>query len=228
MPRNMAPATISSPQDLVEYHVSDASAVDTSAPAGYIERYIHSEMYKKYSTVNSVIHSHASDVVPYSISAVPMKPCLHMAGFLGTSTPVYDIAKHYQPDDIRDLLIRNAPLGESLASCFCDSQRTSPAEQNEPAHSVVLMRGHGYTVVASSIEQCVFRAIYTKENAIIQTASLGLRAAYQGNGDTAPAIQYLQDDETAGALAMTQSAWGRAWGLWVREVEVATLYVRDG
>lgn len=101
MPRNVAPANISSPRDLVEYHVSDASPVESNAPKGYIERYIHSEVYKKYPTVNSVIHSHASAVVPYSVSGmivilgvwekaaadprlgVALKPCLHMAGFLG-------------------------------------------------------------------------------------------------------------------------------------------------
>ena len=59
----------------MEYHASDASAVDTSAPAGYIERYIHSEMYKMYPTVGSVIHSHASDVIPYSISGTAAIAC---------------------------------------------------------------------------------------------------------------------------------------------------------
>ena len=105
MPRNMAPANISSPRDLLEYKISDASPVDPSAPGGYVERYIHSEIYKKFPDVNSVIHSHATAVIPYSISGmsfcrprspsvicgiaadyflgVPMKPCLHMAGFLG-------------------------------------------------------------------------------------------------------------------------------------------------
>jgi Class II Aldolase and Adducin N-terminal domain len=70
MPRNMAPANISSSQDLVEYQVSDASATDPNAPVGYIERYVHSEVYKKYPTVNSVIHSHDKAVVPYGISGV--------------------------------------------------------------------------------------------------------------------------------------------------------------
>lgn len=68
MPRNMPPANIAGPQDMVQYHVSDASPIDTNAPRGYIERYIHSELYKKYSKVNSVIHSHADAVVPYTIS----------------------------------------------------------------------------------------------------------------------------------------------------------------
>jgi ribulose-5-phosphate 4-epimerase/fuculose-1-phosphate aldolase len=37
-------------------------------PQAHIERYIHSEIYKQYPGVNSVIHSHASAVVPYTIS----------------------------------------------------------------------------------------------------------------------------------------------------------------
>ena len=70
MARNIAPAMISSQRDLVEYHVSDASAVDMTAPAGYVERYIHSEIYKKYATVNSAVHSHSESVIPYSISGM--------------------------------------------------------------------------------------------------------------------------------------------------------------
>lgn len=89
------------------------------------------------------------------------------------------------------------------------------------------MRGHGYTVVAHSIEECVFRAVYTKENAAIQTTSLGLTAAYLGTGEAVPDPEYLHDDEIAGTTAMTQSASGRAWGLWVREVEAARLYVNE-
>ena len=147
-----------------------------------------------------------------------------MAGFLGTSTPVYDISKHYQANDTRDLLIRNIGLGQSLASCF-----TSTHGSNDKAgHAVVLMRGHGYTIVATSIEECIFRAIYTRENAIIQTTSLGLSMAYHdsSNGKSAT-IEYLHDDEIAGTTAISETAWARAWGLWVREVEASQLYVSE-
>lgn len=70
MPRNLAPALLASEADLVEYHVADAEPVDPSAPNGYVERYIHSEIYKRYPGVNSVIHSHASEVIPYTISGM--------------------------------------------------------------------------------------------------------------------------------------------------------------
>ena len=101
MPRNIAPSTVSSESDLVEYYVSDASPVETTSPAGYAERHIHSGIYKKYRSVQSVIHSHCSAVTPYTVScnrssfkaldgcltdhllAVPLRPCFHMAGFLG-------------------------------------------------------------------------------------------------------------------------------------------------
>lgn len=85
MPANIPPALVSSRDDLVQYYVDNASAVDTNAREGYIERYIHSEIYKHYPAVISVVHSHAEGVLPYCISGVPLRPTLHTVGFLGTS-----------------------------------------------------------------------------------------------------------------------------------------------
>jgi len=68
MPRQIAPALVCSPEDLVDYRVSDATPIDASMTDGYVERYIHSEIYKKYPTVHAVIHSHADSVIPYGIS----------------------------------------------------------------------------------------------------------------------------------------------------------------
>ncbi|KAK7177865.1 hypothetical protein PSPO01_16088 [Paraphaeosphaeria sporulosa] len=148
MARQIAPALISSPEDLIDYRVSDASPIDPSMTDGYVERYIHSEIYKKYPEVNAVIHSHADSVMPYGISGVPLQPCFHMAGFLGTSTPVFDISQSYQSDDIQDMLVRNTRLGKDLADHFADSKE----EMGKADHAVVLMRSHGMTVVAPSIE----------------------------------------------------------------------------
>ncbi|KAK3217489.1 hypothetical protein GRF29_1g3253723 [Pseudopithomyces chartarum] len=84
---NMPPALVSSPEDLVEYKVEDASEVEKNAKKGYLERYIHSEIYKKFPNINAVVHSHCPEVLPYCISDVPLKASTHMSGFLGTSTP---------------------------------------------------------------------------------------------------------------------------------------------
>ena len=85
MSRNLPPALVSTSDDLVEYHVDGAEPVESDAKAGYVERCIHSEIFKKFAHVNSVLHSHAADVLPFCISDVPLKPSIHMAGFLGMS-----------------------------------------------------------------------------------------------------------------------------------------------
>lgn len=74
--RSLAPALVSSREDIEEYHVEDATPVKPDGPKGYAERFIHSEIYKRYKDVNSVIHSHSEAVIPFSISSVPAShPC---------------------------------------------------------------------------------------------------------------------------------------------------------
>jgi len=83
MSGDRAPALVSSPSDLIEYYVEDASPVDPNAKKGYQERFIHSEIYKRFPHITSVIHSHSEAVLPYTMSGVPMKPTFHISGFLG-------------------------------------------------------------------------------------------------------------------------------------------------
>ena len=86
--QDLPPALISAADDLVEYYIENAEPVDPNAPKGYSERLIHSETMKKFAHVNSVVHSHSQDVLPFAISDVPLKSAIHMAGFLGTSLQV--------------------------------------------------------------------------------------------------------------------------------------------
>src|SRR6266403_1206299 len=58
-----------------------------------------------------------------------------------------------------DLLIRNRRLGQALANSLASS-------------NAVLMRGHGSTVVAPSLERAVYRAVYTEVNAKILADAL--------------------------------------------------------
>ncbi|OAP54392.1 hypothetical protein AYL99_11493 [Fonsecaea erecta] len=218
MPCNLAPANVVSPKDIVQYRVEDASAVDPNAPRGYLERFIHSEIYKRFPEVKAIIHSHASEVLPYANTSVPLRPCKEV--------PTFDISKHYAPDEARDLLIRTTGRGRDLAEYFVSasssSSSSSPTQHHH--HPVVLMRGHGCTVVGSGVQEAIYRAVYTKLNAAIQTASLHL--ARLGGGESGPAseVQYLRDDEVDDTSEMLRHAWGRAWGLWLREVEAAGLY----
>lgn len=94
--KSLAPALVASRDDIEEYKVEDASPVNKDAPKGYSERcvlatrrgivllklddrFIHSEIYKKYKGVNCVIHAHSEVVIPFSISSIPLRPVLHMS-----------------------------------------------------------------------------------------------------------------------------------------------------
>jgi len=81
----MAPGLVASPSDLVEYYIENAEPVKPDAPKGFLERHIHSELMRRYPTVNSVIHSHAPDTIPFGVTDIPMRPCSSLAGFLGAS-----------------------------------------------------------------------------------------------------------------------------------------------
>ncbi|CZR65091.1 uncharacterized protein PAC_14991 [Phialocephala subalpina] len=221
MSRNIAPAIISSAGDLIEYYVNDASPVESTAAVGYVERYIHISQVRY---ILDAAPDFLSSMLIFRIE-VPLRSCFHMAGFLGTSTPIFDISEYYKSDDTKDMLVRSTYLGEALASCFANSGYSDTDNLSVPLHNVVLMRSHGLTVVASSIEECVFRAIYTQKNAMIQTAALNISAAYLGSSDGGYSIRYLDQEEAAASTSMTQWSVMRPWKLWLREVEESGLYV---
>ncbi|KIX08686.1 uncharacterized protein Z518_03343 [Rhinocladiella mackenziei CBS 650.93] len=243
MSANMAPALVSNASDLVQYRVNDSLAVSPDAPKGYIERYIHGEMYKLYPDVGCVIHSHSEDVLPYAIAGVPLRAVYHMAGFLGPgAVPVYDIEDFYNATEPHDLLVRTPLLGEELAMTFLTPANLSATPPTtSPDYNVVLMRRHGFTTYGVDIKEAVFRAMFTQSNAQAQTTAATLRSAYggltdveanewssgssrNGTGTFEPltAQQAMDCEVSIGATS------DRPWGLWVREVEVQPLYVNNG
>src|SRR5258706_1264818 len=137
--------------DIMEHGPDSEPVGDDSKP--YLERYIHGEMYRQRPDVMAVVHSHSGSVIPFSITQGKMRPVYHMASFLWTGVPIFDIRK-VQPDS--DLLIRDVKLGRELAksigACAC-----------------VLMRGHGMTVVGDSLPEAGFRSIYTPTKSTLQS-----------------------------------------------------------
>lgn len=214
MSHSIAPATVSSPRDLIAYRVDDAEPVEPTSNKGYEERRIHSEIYKRHKHVHAIVHSHSEAVVPYGISRVPLRPCFHMAGFLGVGgAAVFDIAKHRDDDQLGDMLVRNEKTGQALAKTFDDDE-----------NCVTLMRGHGFTVVADSIEVAVMWATYTHKNAVIENSAMLLKLAHRQAGDR-DEVSYLSRGECHSSKEMTKRSVQRPWSLWVREVEASTLFV---
>jgi ribulose-5-phosphate 4-epimerase/fuculose-1-phosphate aldolase len=158
--RNLAPGQVSA-ADILEYEVDGSEPVQPDAPRGYLERPIHSEIYKARPDVMAVVHHHAPDVLPFCVvKGAVLRPACHMSGFLGSGPPLFEIRD--VAGDASDLLIRNQALGAALARCL------GPAR-------VVLMRGHGCTVVGESVRVAIYRAVYTVVNArlLLQARALG-------------------------------------------------------
>ena len=254
--KDLAPALVSSREDIEEYHVSDAKPVNPDAPGGYAERFIHSEIYKKYKGVNSVVHSHSEVVLPYSIGSTPLRPVFHMGGVMGAQVPIYDIQNHYKgSDNLHSMLVNNEHLGAGLAIGFHPSTMmaktagmiknfvtsATPQPVDFPSIPTVLMRGHGFTCIGETIEQAVYRAVYTCTNARVQTTALLMQGTYNiglvgerfggGEKETGPAkhedIKYLSDRECKDSAQANLGHADRPWKMWCAEVEYSTLYQND-
>jgi ribulose-5-phosphate 4-epimerase/fuculose-1-phosphate aldolase len=160
MPRAAAPGLITR-ADIVELDMN-ANPVSPNAPRTNGERFIHSEIYKARPDVQSVIHAHTMAVLPFGIAGVPLRPVIAQAGFLPLETPTFDSREAYgTAARERGMLVRSAILGAALAKKL----------GNNP---VVLMRGHGMTVVADSVKRATVQAAYIQINAQVQLAAMQL------------------------------------------------------
>ena len=140
---------------------------------------------------------------------------------IGPKVPVYDIAPLYSSSDQQDMLVNNQKFGSALASHFASSDSSS-----SPDHAVVLMRKHGFTTQAHSIETAVYRAIYTKINAKAQSDSLAVLKNFGGEERMFdPGDLGMTEDQCRGCSVMNEQYQEKPWRFWVREVENRGMYV---
>jgi ribulose-5-phosphate 4-epimerase/fuculose-1-phosphate aldolase len=184
--RSLAPSMVQA-EDIVECDL-EGQVIDAQGRKSYLERFIHSAIYKTRPDVMAVIHSHSPAVIPFGVTGARLRPICHMSGFLGSQTPVYDIRDAV--GESSDMLIRNQALGESLARTL-------------GANAVALMRGHGSVAVGPSLQQAVFRAIYTESNARLQFQAMQL-------GE----VNFMSEDEAFNSNEVNEQQLDRPWQLW--------------
>jgi HCOMODA/2-hydroxy-3-carboxy-muconic semialdehyde decarboxylase len=189
-PRRFVMARSRSPElvelgDLMEFEL-DGTPVDSRGRTAYGERMIHGAVYEARADVQSVVHTHATGVLPFTITATPLRPVIHTASIIGATIPVWDIRDRFGGTD---LLVRTIEQGRDLARALA-------------ANTCLLMRGHGAVVVGSGVPQAVLTAIYLQVNAnvLLEARSLGTPQA-------------LTDEEIAKATESQFSplALDRAW-----------------
>lgn len=183
--RSRSPELVS-PEDLMEFGL-DGEVIDKADKRQpYLERFIHSAVYEGRPEVVSVVHNHSPKVVPFSVTKTPLRPLIHVAGAMGTTIPVWDIHDKFGDTN---LLVANMEQGRDM------TRTLGP-------NTVVLMRGHGCTVAADSLQKAVITAVYVQVNATLQLEAMGL-------GD----ITFLTPGEVrkTGDLLNIPSVVGRVW-----------------
>jgi ribulose-5-phosphate 4-epimerase/fuculose-1-phosphate aldolase len=188
MSRSLAPALVTR-ADLMELD-ADSEPLPGDKRKGFLERYIHGEIYRARPEVMAVVHSHSPSVIPFGVTRTKLRPIYHMGSFLWSGAPVFEIRRERQDND---LLIRDNALGKALAGTLGKS-------------SCVLMRGHGMTVIGDGVPEAVFRAIYTEMNARLQLQAAQLEGP----------IEFLSEEEGRRSTVSNRGTLERPWELWKR------------
>ncbi len=164
MSRSLAPELVIA-DDVVEYDL-ESRAIAPEDARGYLERFIHGEIYKARPDVMAIVHNHTPTVISFGIGTVPLRPVFHQANFLLGGVPVWDYRDFGTADGA---LVHTPERGRALANTLSD-------------RAVVLMKNHGVAVVGSSLPMSVGRSIMLEQNAQMQSDALA-------RGDT---VTYLE------------------------------------
>jgi HCOMODA/2-hydroxy-3-carboxy-muconic semialdehyde decarboxylase len=143
--------------DIMEYTLDNEPL--TQLPKGirgYGELVIHSEIYKARPDVNAVAHHHGMAFLPFCNTGQKLEALYHMGAQIGTEVPFWD-----SRDEFGDtcLLVLKPEEGRSLAKALGPNM-------------LILMRRHGVTVAGKTLQNLVFRTIYTYRNAELQLATM--------------------------------------------------------
>jgi ribulose-5-phosphate 4-epimerase/fuculose-1-phosphate aldolase len=197
--RSLSPAIVEE-SDIVEFHL-DGTPVDASEKRSlYLERFIHGGVYERRADVQACLHSHAEDLLPFTISrSVRLRPVIHSVGDMGSTIPVWDMAVKF--GDSTTLLVTNMDHSRDLAACL-DCNR------------MALMRGHGFVFAGRTINDLVRICVYIPRNARVQLEAMRL-------GDFIP----LSEGEIGARFALDPDspAMRRGWEFWAKEAGVGHL-----
>jgi HCOMODA/2-hydroxy-3-carboxy-muconic semialdehyde decarboxylase len=190
MSRSLAPQMIAA-DDIMEFDL-DCNAIDPRGRNGFIERYLHGEIFRARPDAMAVAHSHSPSTIAFGLSNTPMRAMYHNAAFLAAGVPVFDIREKFGTTDI---VINTPATGEALAAVLADK-------------AVALLRAHGMVAVGPSLPVAVFRAIFTVTSANIQHQALALGGP----------LAALDAEEGRIADLVNVQTVGRAWDLWKQRV----------
>jgi len=176
-----------SPDDVVrvDFQGNKVSGREDLRPPS--ESFIHIWLYKMNPSVRSVIHVHPEHAVLLTICDKEILP------IYGCYGPGARIAIDGVPTYPRSILIDDDERGKELATCMGEKK-------------VALMKGHGISVVGSSIEDATVRAL-----AMNELCTITYKAYLLGNPTRIPDEEIEEIGEPLDVNRPRGSAGGDAW-----------------
>jgi ribulose-5-phosphate 4-epimerase/fuculose-1-phosphate aldolase len=192
--RSRSPELIE-PADILEFSL-DSKLLTQTSELPYGECVIHGCIYQARPDVNAVCHHHSMAILPFCVTGTELQPLMGLGATMGAMVPFWD-----SRDEFGDtpMVVTTPEQGRSLARAL-------------GMNAMVLMRRHGATVVGATLQETVFRAIFSHRNAELQLRARAL-------GEISPL--------TAGEAAQAESyslcvrPMGRAWEYWTTRLAKA-------
>jgi ribulose-5-phosphate 4-epimerase/fuculose-1-phosphate aldolase len=182
---SLPPMMVGAP-DILEFTL-DSEPVSPTARRLYSERVIHGAIYTVRPDVNAICHHHSPSMLPFCVTRQKLIPLSQLGAVCGRDIPFWDSRDEFGDTD---LLVAKPAQAASLARTL-------------GANWLVLMCRHGATCVGTTLQEMMFRAVHSNNNAELQ-----LRAMAIGQLDA------LSDGEIDLASQIRPISLERSWSYW--------------
>ena len=148
--RSLSPAFVTA-DDILEVTL-EGEVLDDERTT-YLENVIHRAIYRARPDVNAVIHHHAPEIMPFTVTDVEFRPVFHKGMLFYGGVPKFDAY-----DEEHGWLIVTEDEGERMA-------------RNLGNHRAQLLEGHGANNVGTSLKELIYTTYSFLLNAQHQIAS---------------------------------------------------------
>ena len=181
------------PGDILEFTFDGKPVTDDDRPL-CAECFMHGAIYAARPDVKAVLCAGSDDVMPFGVTAVPLRPVLATVGDMGQAIPVWDIAETFGDDT--DLSVSTPERARDLAHRLGQ-------------HRVVLVRSVGFVATGRTLNDAVRMSVYIPKNARTLAQSMAVGRD----------LKFISQGETAARLAIDPegNALRRGWDYWARE-----------
>jgi HCOMODA/2-hydroxy-3-carboxy-muconic semialdehyde decarboxylase len=192
--RSRSPELIE-PSDILEFSL-DSKLITRTGELPYGECVIHGCIYQARPDVNAVCHHHSMAILPFCVTGAALQPLMGLGATMGATAPFWD-----SRDEFGDtaMVVTTPEQGQSLARAL-------------GPHAMVLMRRHGATVVGASLQETVFRTIFSHRNAELQLRARAL-------GEISPLTP--GEASQAESYSLRTRPMSRAWEYWTTRLAKA-------